>query len=340
MNWKLKILAPMVVSTAALCQSASAQRGPATILDIEIHNMVSYFNDVTDYAKLAVDPNRTMVALQPNFVQSIGIGDIASVNGKPVKGLFTERRIQLTRRVNPAAGQAIADGQRGAIMERHYEILKLDGTQIGSIATTGMGSGAPPPGAPLGVSDASFIIIGGNGAFLGAGGQASSSPINSTLPEARNASMTEDPRNRRTHGDSGRRHFILHVIPLFRPEVVITPNGPAVVHGDNFSLVTAAKPARSGEILSLIATGLGPTQPGVGPGNPFPASPLNLANSPIDVTINGQPAEVLYAGGYPGTTDTYQVNIRVPSGITSGPGSLQISAAWIVGPEVKIPVQQ
>jgi hypothetical protein len=336
----LRILVLTALFTVALSESASAQGTPATILDIGLDNMVNYFNDVTDYSKLAIDSNRTTVAAQPNFAQSIGIADIVSVNGKPVKGLFTERRIQLTRRVNPTAGQAIADGQRGAIMERHYEILKMDGTQIGTIATTGMGSGTPPPGAPLGVSDASFIIIGGNGAFLGVRGQASSSPVNNTLPDARNASMAEDPRHRRMLGGGGQRHFILHVIPLSRPEVVITANGPAVVHSNDFSLVTAAKPARAGEMLSLFAIGLGPTQPGIDPGKPFPASPLSLANSPVDVTVNGQPAEVQYAGGYPGTTDTYQVNFRVPSGIPSGPSSLQISAAWIAGPEVKIAIQQ
>ena len=43
--------------------------------------------------------------------------------------------------------------------------------------------------------------------------------------------------------------------------MVQTANGPAVVHGADFSLVTAAKPAKPGEILTLLATGLGPTQP-------------------------------------------------------------------------------
>lgn len=46
MNWKLKVLAPFAVSTAAFCQVAPAQGGPATILDIELDNMVNYFNDV------------------------------------------------------------------------------------------------------------------------------------------------------------------------------------------------------------------------------------------------------------------------------------------------------
>ncbi len=338
MNWKLSVLAPIVVSTVALCQSASPQGGPATILDVELANYVVYFNDVTDYSKLATDPNRTTVTQPRNFSRAAGIADIVSVNGKPAKGMMTEQRTQFNLRVNPTPGQALADAERNNRLERYYEILKPDGTQIGSIMAIGNGGGTPPPGAPLATTDANFVIAGGTGAFLGARGQ-ETSPPNEGLPSPRNASMTEDPANRRVHG-GGRRHFFLHVIPLFRPEVVMTANGPAVVHGGDFSLVTAARPARPGEILSLIATGLGPTQPGVDPGKPFPASPRNLANSPIDVTVNGQPAEVSYAGGYPGTTDTYQVNFRVPSGITSGPATLQISAAWIAGAEVGIPVQQ
>ena len=142
--------------------------------------------------------------------------------------------------------------------------------------------------------------------------------------------MTEDPANRRIHG-GGRRHFILHVIPNSRPEVVITATGPAVPHASNFSLVTAASPARPGEILALFVTGLGPTQPGVDPGKPFPASPLARVNSPVEVTVNGTPAEVLDAVGFPGVVDGYQVNFRLPSGITPGQASIQVSVAWIAG---------
>ena len=37
-------------------------------------------------------------------------------------------------------------------------------------------------------------------------------------------------------------------------------------------------------------------EPNVGPGNPFPSSPLAVVNSPVEVTVNGEPAEVLGAG--------------------------------------------
>ena len=76
---------------------------------------------------------------------------------------------------------------------------------------------------------------------------------------ARNASMQEDPSNRRVF-PNGHRLFVLQLIPLSSPQVVQTANGPAVVHAADFTPVTAAKPAQAGEILSLIATGLGPTQ--------------------------------------------------------------------------------
>jgi uncharacterized protein (TIGR03437 family) len=66
---------------------------------------------------------------------------------------------------------------------------------------------------------------------------------------------------------------------------------------------------------------------------------LAIVNSPVEITVNGQPAQVQYAGGYPGTTNTYQVNFVVPAGTATGSASLQLTAAWISGTAVTIPVQ-
>jgi len=125
-----------------------------------------------------------------------------------------------------------------------------------------------------------------------------------------------------------------------RPEIVVVlPAGPAVTHSGDFSLVTGSKPAAAGEILSLFARGLGPVKPGVDPGQPFPSSPLAIVNSPVQVTVNGKATEVLGAVGYPGAVDGYQVNFRVPPDTAKGPASIQLSAAWISGAPVSIPVQ-
>ena len=75
------------------------------------------------------------------------------------------------------------------------------------------------------------------------------------------------------------------------------------------------------------------------PGKPFPASPLAAVNSPVEVLVNGRAAEVLAAVGYPGAVDGYQVNFRIPSETARGTATIQVSAAWIAGPEVRIPVQ-
>jgi uncharacterized protein (TIGR03437 family) len=64
-----------------------------------------------------------------------------------------------------------------------------------------------------------------------------------------------------------------------------------------------------------------------------------VVNSPIDVSVNGKSAEVLAAVGYPGTVDGYQVNFRLPPGVSAGAATIQISAAWIAGAPVSFQVQ-
>ena len=204
--------------------------------------------------------------------------------------------------------------------------------------TIGLNSGSPtPPGPPAGGRN--LAIVGGTGAFFGARGQSGVRSV--LLPGAtseRTASIIEDPANRRKNG-GGHILAVLYVIPMSLPTVATTANGPAIVHSSDFSLVSASKPAAAGEILSLFATGLGPTRTVLDPGQAFPSSPLALINSPIDVTVNGKSAEVLGAVGYPGTTDDYQVNFRVPPDTSPGSTTIQISAAWIPGAPVSIPVK-
>jgi uncharacterized protein (TIGR03437 family) len=55
-------------------------------------------------------------------------------------------------------------------------------------------------------------------------------------------------------------------------------------------------------------------------------------------TLNGSAADVLYAGGYPGTTADYQVNLRLPVGAQPGMAALQITSAWLPSAPVHIPI--
>ena len=333
-NWKTAL-------STALCAAACSQLGLAqmpsvTVLDVQIENYVQYVGDVSDFTKLASDPNITTSATK-TFGTAVILGDITAVNGKTAKGTLVINQRTLNLRDSFAPGTAIADVVRGAISNYALEILAADSTPIGGIYAAGFSAGPPPPGAPLASASSSNAILGGTGVFLGARGQVNGGPTTMAL---RVASVTEDPASRRTNG-GGKIHVIASLIPMEVPQIVVSSNGPMVFHSD-FSAVTAAKPAKAGEILISMATGLGPTRPGVDPGQPFPpypANPLQVVNSPVDVTVNGQSVGTINAIGWPRLVDTYRVDFQVPAGTPAGTAAIQLSAAWIVGPSVNIPIQ-
>lgn len=94
--------------------------------------------------------------------------------------------------------------------------------------------------------------------------------------------------------------------------------GPGVVLNQDFSVNSAANPAPQGSIVLLYGTGEGQTNPpgldGTLAGETLPKPVL-----PVAVTIDGQDAEVLYAGAAPGlVAGVLQVNVRLPGGIHSG----------------------
>ena len=336
---------------AALCAAACSQPGlaqvaPLTILQIDTTNQVQYLEDISDVSKFATDPSVTTACFPSTdprvecagrhmtFHAFIVLADVVAVNGQAVKGttVIHGRRIQAFPAPNP--GQAVADAARDTIQVMSVEILTADSRPIGTIMLSGVGIGTAPPGAPPSVIQGNFAIVGGTGAFLGARGQAGGGV--QVIP-VRLASIAEDPANRRTNG-GGRARLVATLIPLTRPEVAITNTGPAIFHTD-FSPVTAAKPAKAGEVLIVQAIGLGPTVPVVDPGQPFPSDAVLQVNSPVAVTVNGKDAELVNSIAWPGLPNTYRVDFRVPDGAAPGAASIQLTAAWIAGPSVNIPVQ-
>ena len=101
------------------------------------------------------------------------------------------------------------------------------------------------------------------------------------------------------------------LFPWTRPNC-ITPAGPAIFHSD-LARITTGKPAIAGEVLSLFATGLGPTSPDVDLTQPFPLSPPSTVNAPVTVTVGGIAADVVSALGVPAAWNGYRVDFRVPA---------------------------
>jgi uncharacterized protein (TIGR03437 family) len=105
--------------------------------------------------------------------------------------------------------------------------------------------------------------------------------------------------------------------------------GQAAALNQDGSINAASHPAEPGSVVMLFATGEGQTSP---PGvdgklaSSTPPAPL----LPVAVTIGGQPAPVVYAGGAPGeVAGVMQINARIPLGIAgnSAPVVVQVGAA-------------
>jgi len=320
------------VAVLALVVGA-ATTASAQVLEIEINNGVFYVYDTTDPFKFATVP-----AVVPpwsggpsprNFFTGVFIADIVSVNGRPARGVMVRRGTRVGLTTNQLPGQAIADTTRGFIDDGVWEIQTAEGTAVGTLTTHGFIGGLPPPGAPAAANGTNLAVTGGTGAFLGAGGQLTAAPGGSGRVQA---SVTEDPGTRRINGGN-RSRFLVQLVPAFRPEIVVAPNGRAVFRAADHAPVTTGHPATAGEELTLEAGGLGPSVPSVTGGG------SQLAVGPLEVVIDGLVAQVTAVASDPQTPDVYRISFVVPNGVASPVATLSVSSAWVSSSPVQFPAR-
>ena len=89
----------------------------------------------------------------------------------------------------------------------------------------------------------------------------------------------------------------------------------------DYAVVTAATPARAGDVIILYATGLGPAGQNATGQVPASAVPIdNLAG--LSIYLNGvalDRAAILYAGLTPGFAGLYQINLVLPANCSADP---------------------
>jgi uncharacterized protein (TIGR03437 family) len=270
----------------------------------------------------------------PNFYPLIDLSDLTEVNGKPAQGVVVLRGVGLNLSKDPQPGQAIAYGAgRVAVYDFNMDLQHPDGSPIGTLVGSGLGGGPPAPGLPHGFG--SLAITGGTGVFLGARGQ-----IAFIGPQSsRRASMAEDPANRRSNGGGSPGGWLIDLVPMFRPRVVATNGSPTLLHSDNLSPVTNARPARSGEVLIAAVKGLGPVRANVSPGQPFGHEPPAEVIAPVSVLVDKTEAVVISAIGWPGFTDRYKIAFQMPERSGRAMARVQIISAWVPGREFMVPVR-
>ena len=88
-------------------------------------------------------------------------------------------------------------------------------------------------------------------------------------------------------------------------------------------------PALRGETIVVYCAGLGSVKPPVAPGSPAP-TPAAVTENPVELTIGGKKAQVIFAGLTPGLAGLYQINAVVPADATTGdavPVVIQVAGA-------------
>jgi len=106
-------------------------------------------------------------------------------------------------------------------------------------------------------------------------------------------------------------------------------NGPGAILNQNGTVNSPQNPADRLSVITLYVTGVGQTTPASQDGQVVNTT-SSLAN-PITVMVNGQPAEVVYAGNAPGLIPgVAQVNVRLPSGVLSGLNTVAVTSGAIV----------
>ncbi len=106
-----------------------------------------------------------------------------------------------------------------------------------------------------------------------------------------------------------------------------TGAGALVAINQDNTLNSAANPAAKGSVVVFYATGEGQTSPAGQTGKISSDQPFPRPVLPIAVLIDGQPADVLYAGAAPNfVAGLMQVNVRIPLAARSGAVPVLLSA--------------
>jgi uncharacterized protein (TIGR03437 family) len=105
---------------------------------------------------------------------------------------------------------------------------------------------------------------------------------------------------------------VQYVVAIFTDGAYALPTG--AIAGLN------SRPAKPGDVLTLYGVGFGPVTPTILAGQLV--QQLNMLTLPLQLSIGGMPASILYDGLAPDFTGLYQFNVTMPS---AQPGNTQLT---------------
>ena len=245
----------------------------------------------------------------------LNTGRIAAVNGQTAGGVWsarvsqfpTRRNVRLVRDSDPAA----------RILTWSFSLTEVDGRSIGTITA----SASPDDVA---VTDG-IPITAGTGAYVGASG--SVRLVDSERPLTQLRRKYEPPT----------LTFDIQLVPATTPTVIVSADGPAIMHLADSSLVTFGQPAQPDEVVAIYAINLAPEMDAEP--DAWPTESKNLSGSPVHVSVAGLDAQIMSMRSVQGRPGVYELDVRVPTAVPHGIAELVIQSGFVGGPVASLSVQ-
>jgi uncharacterized protein (TIGR03437 family) len=113
----------------------------------------------------------------------------------------------------------------------------------------------------------------------------------------------------------------------------------AIAFHQDGSLITLASPAKGGEEISVLGTGLGPFQGQMIDGF-FPPNPPPALEDSVSVSAGGHNPSTMWAGAAPGYTGLALTKFKVPDGVAAGSSvPVTVSVNGVTSNTVMLPVE-
>jgi hypothetical protein len=190
---------------------------------------------------------------------------------------------------------------------------------VAQVYGTGLASAASGTSVPLPPQmNGTFMLVGNlNATFF----YLSSTLLNVLIP----FELTANQEYQAVVGSNGAFTLpeTIDVVP-FQPGIAAFSDGSIIAQHSDYSLVTASSPGKPGENLVIYLAGMGATNPSVPSGDLTPSQLVPVTVQPT-LTIDGQSANIGYAGLTPTGVGLYQINFTVPTNSRLGNVSLIVN---------------
>jgi uncharacterized protein (TIGR03437 family) len=206
----------------------------------------------------------------------------------------------------PAVTSAFTAAGDNKVLVAPGGLISIYGTNLAKVATDLSGwAGRVLPSALNGTS----VTIGGKNApllYVGPGQINAQVPVD--VPAGQQAVVVKSVVGAGTSFNV--------TVAATAPAIFFSAAGAAVLKNVDFSVVSAANPAKAGDVILVYCTGLGATSASLATGTVVPSTTTANTSVPVTATIGGKPATVTYAMASPGFAGLYQVALTVPAGVT------------------------